>query len=265
MKQFGIIVVCLMMTACGLASPDAGHESVLVEKPLFFGHGGIDEHPVRTGRSIVALTTEVIDVDMRPTQQSAHLDDFMSLDGVPLDFDAIIRLQVIDSVQLVKNFGEQWYERNVEAEFYNRVRQAVRKRGMNEMAISTEAIEQVDEEVSDAMNAYIKSAGLPIKLVQVTIGKANPPDSVKSQRIETASQQQRRLTENERKLAEDNRKAAEMSRAAADNAYRNALQLSPAQFIQLENIRMQRDVCASQSTCTFVVAGVATSPVIAVK
>lgn len=251
-----VIIFSYLIGGCGFASPDAGHESVLVVKPVFFGHGGVEDQPVTTGRTVVALTTSVVDVDMRPQQFVAHLDDFMSADGVPLDFDAVIRLQVTDSVKLIKLFGEEWYYKNVEAEFYNRVRQSVRKRGMNEMAISTEAVEQVDAEVSASISEYIISANLPIKLIQVTIGKANPPDSVKSQRIETASQQQRRLTETERKLAEDNRKAAELSRADADNAYRKSIGLSPAQFIQLENIRMQREVCVQiEAGCTFIVAG----------
>jgi hypothetical protein len=39
----------------------------------------------------------------------------MSSDGVPLDFDAVIRLQVTDSVRLIANFGEKWFESNVGA------------------------------------------------------------------------------------------------------------------------------------------------------
>ena len=34
-----------------------------------------------------------------------HFDDLMSLDGVPLDFDASLRVQVTDSVALVDKFG----------------------------------------------------------------------------------------------------------------------------------------------------------------
>jgi hypothetical protein len=68
---------------------------------------------------------------------------------------------------------------------------------------------------------------LPVTLINVTVGRALPPDAIKHQRIETAQQEQRVLTEGQTKLAEDARKAAEQSRADADNAYRNALGLSP--------------------------------------
>jgi hypothetical protein len=35
------------------------------------------------------------------------------------------------------------------------------------------------------MTDYIAQAKLPLKLIDVTVGRANPPDSIKSQRIET--------------------------------------------------------------------------------
>jgi exonuclease VII large subunit len=122
------------------------------------------------------------------------------------------------------------------------VRQAVRKRGMNETAIDTSAIDAIDHEIKEALIAFFLEKKLPIKLVTMTVGKANPPDAIKSQRIETAAQQQRIQTEMQTKLAEDQRKMAEQSRAAADNAYREAMHLSPEQFIQLENIKMLKEV-----------------------
>lgn len=113
------------------------------------------------------------------------------------------------------------------------------------------------------MEEYLKSAGLPAILKQVTVGKANPPDSIKTQRIETAAQQQRQLTEQQRKLAEDQRQAAEKSRANADNAYRESMHLSPDQFVQMETIKMQKEACA-KGHCTFIV-GAGVTPVLEVK
>lgn len=129
------VVICAFLAGCGLASPDAGHEAVLVMKPLFFGHGGIYPEPIKTGRSLVALTTDVVDVVVVPTQYAVHFEDLMSLDGVPLDFDAVIRL-----------------------------------------------IEAIDNEISQMMEKYIREAGIPVRLVQITVGKANPPDAIKNQR-----------------------------------------------------------------------------------
>jgi regulator of protease activity HflC (stomatin/prohibitin superfamily) len=256
MKTLGLILLGCLLFGCKSASPDAGHEVVVIRKPLIFGHGGVGAETVKAGRSYFAWTTQTVDVNMQPMQFGLHFEDLMSKDGVPLDFDSVIRLQITDAVKLVRDFGPNWYDNNVKAELMNRVRQAVRKHGMNETAISTKAIEEIDDEVTGSMVEYFKQSGLPMKLIQVTVGKANPPDSVKHQRIDTAVQEQRQLTEKQRKLAEDQRKEAEASRAIADNAYRQAMGLSPDLFIQLEAINMQKEVCA-KSGCTFVAPSVA--------
>jgi len=245
------------MTGCKIYSPDAGHEVVLVRKPMIFGHGGVDPEPVRTGLTYAAVTTQGIDVYMQPKKYETELPDTMTKDGVPITFHAIMVLKVTDSVMLIKNFGPDWYDNNLEEPFKTMVRQAVRKRGMNETAISTTALDDIDKEIHDQLIQFIKDKGLPVELVTMTVGRANPPDSVKNQRIETATQEQRIQTEQQTKLAEDQRKAAETSRAEADNAYRESMHLSPEQFIQLETIKMQSQVCGpnGKATCTFIQNG----------
>jgi len=263
MKSARLIVILAVAGAiavfCGCRSyaPNAGHEVVLIEKPLIFGHGGVDPEPVRTGRSFGAVTTDGIDVNMQPQKFEIELPDTMTSDGVPITFHAIMVLKVNDSVSLIKNFGPEWYQNNLEEPFKTMVRQAVRKRGMNETAISTTALDEIDREIHDQLIAFMKQKSLPVELVTMTVGRANPPDSVKSQRIETATQEQRIQTEKQRKLAEDQRQMAETSRANADNAYREAMHLSPEQFIQLETIKMQLEVCGDKgkATCTFIQNG----------
>ena len=251
MRRAILPVALAVLAGCSSYAPDAGHEVVLVKKPWFFGHGGVVDEPVKTGRTFRAVTTEGIDVEMRPQRFEADLPDTMTSDGVPITFHAIVTLQVTDSVALIKNFGERWYSNNVEQPFGQFVRQAVRKRGMNETAISTTALDEIDAEIRENLSAFIKANQIPVKLVTMTVGRANPPDAIKSQRIETAAQEQRVQTEKQIKLAEDQRKAAEEARAAADNAYRQALGLSPEQYVQLKQIEMQRDVCL-KGGCTFI-------------
>jgi hypothetical protein len=138
----------------------------------------------------------------------------------------------------------------------NAVRDSVKKRDMQEMAISQTAADAVGNEVSAAAINIVQRTGVPIIITAINVGRVNPPDAIKNQRIETAAQEQRAITEQQTKLAEDQRKAAEQSRASADNAYREAMQLSPDQFLQLERIKMQRDVCAWQKgNCTFFIGG----------
>jgi regulator of protease activity HflC (stomatin/prohibitin superfamily) len=251
------LTVMGLIVGCHSYAPNAGHEIVLVKKPIFFGHGGVDPDPVKTGRTYAAISTDGVDVNMQPQKYETELPDTMTRDGVPITFHAIMVLKVTDSVVLIKTFGPEWYANNLEEPFKTMVRQAVRKRGMNETAISTTALDEIDNEIHDQLSLFIKQKSLPVELVTMTVGKANPPDSVKTQRIATATQEQRIQTEQQMKLAEDQRAAAETSRAKADNAYREALGLSPQQFIQLETVKMQRDVCGEQgkATCTFIQNG----------
>jgi len=269
MKKSGFAAIAasllLACAGCTVVSPDAGQQAVLIDKPVLFGHGGVRDQPVTTGLTYTWFSTQRIYVNMFPQQYDGNFGDLMSSDGVPLDFHAIIRLQVTDPVALVKNFGQDWYKNNVEQEFFNRVRSAVKKHGMNETAIQTTAIDEIDSEVSREMTGYLDQNKLPIRLLKITVGKANPPDAVRNQRVETAQQEQRVLTEQKRDLAEQSRKAAEQSRAEADNAYRLAMNLSPAQFVEMERIKMQTEVCAvKDAKCTFIIGG-AVDPVVNVK
>lgn len=246
---------------CTCAQPDAGFEAVLVEKPIIFGDGGVNQKPVSTGLKIAPWTTSATYVDMRPQLFHVKLDDFFSKDGVPLDFQATMRLRITSSVRIVQELGQEWYKNNVEPEFLRAVRDAVKKHDMNEVALNVTAAEQIDTEVTDVMAKYIAAKNLPIQLMEVTLGRASPPDAVKTQRVETASQEQRQNTEKQRKLAEDQRREAELSRAKADNAYREGMELSPSQFISLEQIKMLHDVCGKdKGACTFLIGAQGVMP-----
>jgi len=260
MKLPSVLALMFALAGCSSYGPDAGHEVVLIEKPWVFGHGGVVNEPVQTGLTFTAWTTHGVDVNMQPQKREVEMDDTMTSDGVPISFHAIVVLQVTNSVVLIRDFGPNWYENNLVEPFKTMVRQAVRKHGMNETAISTTALDDIDAEIRDALVAFIAEKKLPVRLVTMTVGRANPPDSIKHQRIETATQEQRIQTEKQTKLAEDQRLLAEQSRAAADNAYREAMHLSPEQFIQLEQIKMQASACGptGKASCSFIQNGGAT-------
>lgn len=266
MKLGFIAVIALVIgaAACRTVAPDAGHEAVLVRKPLIFGSGGVDETSVKAGRKYIAFTTEWVDVNMQPMRIDAEFTDLMTSDGVPIDFHAVISLQVTDSVKLVKDFGADFvgnvpgfWMRNLDQPFRTAVRDSVKAHGMNEMAIQATAAEQVDKVVTEHLLSIIKETGVPVRILDVSLGRANPPDAILHQRVETAAQEQRINTEKQKKLAEDQRKMAEEARAAADQAYNQKMGLNTEQYVALQAIQMQRDVC-SKGGCTFLFGGNAT-------
>ena len=261
----GVFAMVAAVSACSTVQPDAGHEAVLVRKPLIFGSGGVDPTPVKTGLKYVAFTTRGVDVNMQPRRIDAEFNDLMTSDGVPIDFHAVISLQITDSVKLVRDFGADFgadgapgfWTRNLDQPFRTAVRDSVKAHGMNEMAIQATAAEAVDKVVTDHLLAIVKETGVPVKILDVSLGRANPPDAILHQRVETAAQEQRINTERQKKLAEDQRKAAEESRAAADQAYNQKMGLNTEQYVALQAIQMQRDVCA-KGTCTFIFGANAT-------
>ena len=265
-----VAIFMVSVVACGTASPDAGHEMVLVKKPIIFGDGGVDDTPVRTGLKYIALTTTAVAVSMQPMRIDSEFADLMTNDGVPIDFHAVITLQVTDSVKLVKDFGADivndipgfWF-RNLDQPFRTATRDAVKAHGMNEMAIQATAAEEVDKIVTEHLLAIIKETGVPVRVLDVSLGRANPPDAILHQRVETAAQEQRINTEKQKKLAEDQRKMAEESRASADQAYNQKMGLNSEQYVALQAIHMQREVCA-KGGCTFMFGGNAV-PLINIK
>lgn len=271
MRRVLSLVALVVSVGCGTVAPNAGHEAVLVRKPLVFGRGGVDPTPVKTGLKYVAFTTSGVDVNMQPIRIDVEFDDLMTSDGVPIDFHSVITIQITDSVKLVRDFGADrgqdgvwgFWMRNLEQPYRTAVRDAVKAHGMNEMAIQATAAEDVDQKVTDHLIAILKETGVPVKVLDVSLGRANPPDAILHQRVETAAQEQRINTEKQKKLAEDQRKMAEESRAAADLAYNQKMGLNTEQYVALQAIEMQRAVC-SKGGCTFLFGGNAT-PLINLK
>lgn len=264
--------IILFLGACTIASPDAGHQAVWVTKPFIFGHGGIDSTPVTTGREYGAPSSDAIDVSMLPQRVDMVFDDMMTKSGVPVNFHLVITFEITNSVALVSNFGADrnekgdwgFLERNLDQPIRTAVRDAVKKRDMQQMALDQTAADSVGAEVKLAAQAIVLDKKVPIKITGLNVGRVNPPDAIKHQRIATAEQEQRTITEKERKLAEDQRKMAEESRAAADNAYNAKMQLSPQQYVQLKQIEMLHEVC-TKSVCTFVMGSGGVSPVLDIK
>ncbi len=248
----------LSFSGCSTVSPDAGTQAVLIDKPLWFGSGGVQDKPVNPGLVWRFWSTEAIYVNVQPRQQEVQFDDLMTFDGVPLDFHAAVQYKITDAVTLVKKFGADdgpngmgFFHRILSKPFEQIVRDAVKKHGLNEMAINVTAADEVDAEITARFSELISKLQIPIELSNVTLGRANPPDAIKHQRIATAEQEQRQKTEQQAKLAEDQRKAHEESRAAADKAYNDKMGLTSEQYLQLEQIKMLRGVCGN-GNCTFI-------------
>jgi regulator of protease activity HflC (stomatin/prohibitin superfamily) len=224
---------------------------------------------LREGAALAAPTTSTIDVNMFPTTYDEEFKDIMAKDNNPVDYHAAVRIRVLDSVDIVKNFGTNWYKENLQRPFQTMNRQEVRQYSMPELALQQEVVSTVEQTLKRELAEYAKAirrkdgtrGGLPVEIQDVTLGRISPQPEIVSAYNETGVQQQRAKTEHQRALAEDARKEAETKRAQADRAYQATMGLTAGQYIQLMQIKM----CAEkQGGCTVILNGSGT-PVVSLK
>jgi hypothetical protein len=242
-SMLSVLSLCLMlgMNSCINVAPGAGEEAVLIHKPYIFGHGGIDEKPVETGRQYEWFSTSYVIVSMLPQKFDEKLDDAASNDNTLLDFNTQIQLQVEDnkSPVLIKNYGKDWYVNVIQEVYRNTVRNYISKFGPFDLMSNREVLDSINFAVKNDMERYIdelsvKSGELPIDVVNVVVGRAIPNEKQKAEMDNTAAATQAKRTEESRYEMLKAKEAAERQRAIADKAYQEEMGLNADQFIQLK-------------------------------
>lgn len=82
------------LTSCHSVSPDADEEAVIVKKPWFIGHGGVEQQAVQTGLTWCWWSTSGYYFKIVPVRHEITLDDLFSDDNTPLDFHTVIITQI---------------------------------------------------------------------------------------------------------------------------------------------------------------------------
>lgn len=227
---------------------EPGTELVINDKPYFFGHEGVRPEPIREGRKLLFITSSATQVVKTPLSEQIAFDDYSSRDNILLDFHTTIQYRVTDSVTLVRDFGADWLKNNVLLQYASIVREEVKKHTMTDMMSDPNTATTIDRVVTDQLKQLVRDSKLPIEVLNVSLGRAKPNSNVLEQMNQTAAQQQRKKTLVEATAAEEQREKEQIAKARADNAYRNAMNLSPEQFVQLETVKRYSEACA-KSTC----------------
>ncbi len=253
----GLLVLLASGTGCVLHPIDAGHEGVLVYKPFFFGHGGVEPVPQTTGRVALAPTTEVVDVDIRPVQYSEHFD-IISAENAPVSFDAFMIANVMEgrSPELVQKFGPHWYQNNAKEAFRTFVREEVQKYELFKLTTDPTTRTKLQDAIAEQVRIkLIDKQGLPVRLNRIVIGSILPPKGVVEQTTQTIIQEQRKITMVEFQKAEEAREKAEKQRGIADRAYRESLGLTAPEFVDLRRIEVQKEIVQHSPTALTVIMG----------
>lgn len=239
---FAIVAVFAMfsMTACHSVEPGADEEAVLIYKPWFFGHGGVDETPVRTGLEWLALSTEYETFKITPQRFDVDFDDIMSNDNTPLDYATYITLQIVPgkSPVLMKNYGTDWFKNNIEVVYRNFVREEISKYSPFDLMSNREVCNQIDSKVKEKLDKHIATLSdkkeFPIECREVITGRAKPNKQQLDEMNKTAAAIQARQTQERNEEMQVARAKAETARALADKAYMREMNLNPDQFIMLK-------------------------------
>jgi regulator of protease activity HflC (stomatin/prohibitin superfamily) len=247
MKRFIAFLVLLVsifsMSSCSTVSVNGGQEAVLIMKPWFFGHGGVHKTSVASGREWVAWSTDSRFFIITPTTYTENFDDMMTDDNTPVDFAAYLKLQIRkgETPVLLEKFGEKWYENSVAPTFRTMVRDKASMYKMFSLTSDREVLTGIQQEVKTKITEYCKSIGLPVEVMEVTIGKVTPPEEVLEETRRTAAQNQSKLTQDARASAELSRKQAEINKAIADKAYQTQMNMTTFEYLELRRLEIQKE------------------------
>lgn len=244
MKKYLICLVALfatvMLQSCHGVSPEADEEAVLIYKPWFFGHGGVDDEPVTTGWTWCWWSTWSETFKITPYKHQVDMDDLFSDDNTPLDFHTVIITQIHQgkSPILLKNYGTDWFNTNIYNYYCNLVRDHISQHSPFDLMSNRAILNEIDDKVLKQMQEYVATLSqereFPITIRQVTIGKAIPNKEQLAEMNKTAKAVQAKQTQDREAEVQISREKAERARARADKAYREELGLSMEDFISLK-------------------------------
>jgi regulator of protease activity HflC (stomatin/prohibitin superfamily) len=246
MKKFLVMfsiafMAMFSLTSCmGCTTVDADEETVLIDKPWFFGHGGVQEKAVETGLKWIWWSTDTETFKIIPIKHQVDMNDLFSDDNTPLDFHTIIITQIEKGKTpiLLQNYGVDWFNTNIYNEYCNLVRDHISQHSPFDLMSNRAILNDIDAKVLKQMQEFVaklsKEKEFPIIIRQVTIGKATPNEKQLEEMNNTAKAVQAKQTQEREAEVQLAREKAERQRAKADKAYMEEMHLSSSDFISLK-------------------------------
>jgi len=236
-------ILLAVLTSCYRVKPNADQESVLVYKPWFFGHGGVEASPISTGATWCAATTDHYEFTITPVTMTEEFKNMITADNNPVSFDVYLKLQIQkgNSPILYQKFGLNWYQNNLQAAFRTMVRDKASAYKMFDLSSKREISSKLETDLFDGISTYAKTLKIPVNMLGVSIGAVTPPDEVLAETKNTAAQNQGILTQTARANAELARKQAEINKAIADKAYQSQMGMSVEQYLHLRQLEIEKE------------------------
>ena len=242
LTMFSIAIMAMFsLTSCmGCTTVDADEETVLIDKPWFFGHGGVQKKAVETGLEWIWWSTDTETFKIIPIKHQVDMNDLFSDDNTPLDFHTVIITQIEKGKTpiLLQNYGVDWFNTNIYNEYCNLVRDHISQHSPFDLMSNRAILNEIDTKVLNQMQEFVaklsKEKEFPIIIRQVTIGKATPNEKQLEEMNNTAKAVQAKQTQEREAEVQLAREKAERQRAKADKAYMEEMHLSTSDFISLK-------------------------------
>lgn len=234
-----VTLVSMMLSSCYFANPSYDKEVAFKQTPWFFGKTGVQDDPC-TSLTFYCQTTSAVEFYMLPVKHEFKFDDLLSNDNTQLDVDISMVLQIKrgQTPDLLRYYGENWYETFIEPYFKNKVREYVSTYSPFDLMSNREVLAQFDKRIQKDMTTYIadlsKKKNFPIEVVQVLTDRVMPNELQKKEMDVTAAMTQKKRTQEVTIETEEARAKAEIARAKADKAYMQEMNLSTADYINLK-------------------------------
>lgn len=240
---FLVGILLISMSSCYRVKPNGDQESVLIKKPLIFGHGGVEDEPISAGATWCVWTTEHKNFTITPQTINEDFKDMIPSDNTPVSFSAHLKCQIIkgETPKLYKNFGEKWYINSLQSTFRTMVRDYASQYTMFELASKRNLSSILENKIYKKLKEYAKKINLPVEILQVSIGQITPPTEVLNETKNTSAQNQSILTQDARAKAELSRKQAEINKAIADKSYQNEMGMTIEEYLMLRELEIEKE------------------------
>lgn len=242
MKKLNVtmmVLAALLLTSCYWANPSYDKEVAFKQTPWFIGETGVQNEPCNS-LTFYCQTTSAVEFYMLPVKHEFKFDDLLSNDNTQLDVNISMVLQIKrgSTPDLLRYYGENWYETFIEPYFKNKVREYVSTYSPFDLMSNREVLAEFDKRIAKDMTTYIaglsKKNNFPIEVVQVLTDRVMPNELQKKEMDATAAMTQKKRTQEVRIQTEEAREKAEIARAKADKAYIREMNLSTADYINLK-------------------------------
>ena len=117
-----------------------------------------DSEPLTSGSQWRWFSTDEVIFKVSPIQYEEEFKDIFTSDNTPINLSANLLLQIEkgSTPKLLTDFGEKWYDNNIQVQFVKYVRDEISKYPMKELTSKREIYDNVEMVVNEKVQQIIK-------------------------------------------------------------------------------------------------------------